>query len=314
MDKGGTPVPVGLVKVEGVFSGSSVIGHQAHVALAGDGTLLQAFCVKVKQAPDEGAPQMGVGVDVAEGLFVHLALVFLGMPFSLGRQAVLPQDGVQLVLGGVGPPAVLRKAHRPGIQAGDFLRGALKIAFAVPAREKIVGNQVGLPFVFHASAERSGRLIVVRGQIAFDGLGGIAAAGVFLVGQVVQLRHCLLGVGKRTAAVLHEFVLQTPETDGRPVALLADQLGQLGFRRVQEAFFLPDVVDQRDLRPDDDALFVAQVIEQIGLGRMGQAHRVGPHFLNQDHVLLVVGFQEGAAQASLGGMPVDAPERVRLAV
>ena len=64
-----------------------------------------------------------------------------------------------------------------------------------------------------------------------------------------------------------------------------NQLGELLFGVFKDGLVAIRQGQQRDLGPDHKACLIAQVIGQVGVLVVGQAHRVGPHPAEQLDVL-----------------------------
>ena len=109
-----------------------------------------------------------------------------------------------------------------------------------------------------------------------------------------------------------DLVGEPPHRDAGMVVILHDQFGHLG-----EGVFPPIVHVHRDigdLGPDNETIFIAEVVEVLGVLVVGQTQRVGPQFLDDGHILL----HHGGSQRVAGALAVlvagDPAQRIAAAV
>ena len=96
------------------------------------------------------------------------------------------------------------------------------------------------------------------------------------------------------------------------IIALGDQLPHL-IQRVLAAtrHMLGDI---GDLRPDDQAVFIAQIIKFLGVLIVGQADGVGPDLPDKSHILPVLFDRQRTAQPGPILMAADAPQRITASV
>ena len=138
------------------------------------------------------------------------------------------------------------------------------------------------------------------------GAGGVEFVAQFVEGAVVFQQFLVDGGGGR------DLVGEPPHRDAGVVVVLHDQFGHLG-----EGVFPPAVHVHRDvgdLGPDDKTVFVAEVVEILGVLVVGQAQRVGAQLFDDGHILL----HHGGGQRAAGALAVlvagDPAQRVAAAV
>ena len=109
-----------------------------------------------------------------------------------------------------------------------------------------------------------------------------------------------------------DLVAQAPEADGGVVVALGDELGHLRHGILPALGHV--LGDVGDLRPDDEATLVAEVIEILVVLVVGQTDGGGTHLADQVDVLGVVLRQQGVAEAHAVLMAADAPQGILPAV
>ena len=109
-----------------------------------------------------------------------------------------------------------------------------------------------------------------------------------------------------------DLVAEAPDRDGGVVVALGDELPHGG------EGVLPPVRhvhgDVGDLRPDHDAVLVAQVVEGLGVLVVCKTHGVGADLPDHGHVCNVVLIGEGVALALPVLVAAHAPEGIKAAV
>lgn len=111
-----------------------------------------------------------------------------------------------------------------------------------------------------------------------------------------------------------QFVKQAPHHDRGVIEILLDQLAQLLFGVVIKRGCVIDLVDQSKFSPDHQAVLVAEVIEIIRVLIVSEADRIGPHFQNEGHVLIMLCLADGPSHIQSILVAVDAVERIRMAI
>ena len=156
----------------------------------------------------------------------------------------------------------------------------------VPAEVAVEGDRVG------DGHER------VRGPE--EARRGCRSARVLLLRERLELLHVRELRGP-AAPPLRELVVEAPQEDRGVVHPLADHLPQLLLAVFAEGggvgVAAHEAVHERDLDPGQEPRAVAQLEEVLGVGVVGEAHRVRPHLEDESDVRLVVGRAEGGALA-----------------
>ena len=221
------------------------------------------------------------------------SLVFLG---------VIPPFGTGGMEGRIGVRPIFRKADHPiGILFMVFVKELVRLVqFAqIPAEIQVVAVDI-----------RDLQDGAVDFQHEHVGHGG-RARFVHPVAQVVQQPMVLQQVVIDGAGG-GDLVGEAPRGDARMVVALGDQLPHLREGVLPAVFHVQG--DIGDLRPDHDAVFIAQIIEFLGMLIVGQAQGVGAQFPDDGHIRRVIGPGQGVALALQILMAADAPQRIAAAV
>ena len=133
------------------------------------------------------------------------------------------------------------------------------------------------------------------------------AGGVHLVAQLVELavvvQHVLFIFGGDG-----DLVGQAPGDNAGVVVVLHDQLFHLADGVLPPGGHV--LGDVGDLRPDDHAVFVAQIVEVLVVLVVGQPDGVGADLPDQGHILLVVGAAQRVADSLAVLMAGNAVQRI----
>ena len=287
MDKGIIRKP-GLVGIEGVLLILAVDGDQALVVLSVLAALRARVRAEVEHIPHMRRPEILTGKELADQGFMIHRLILLGI-IAAFRLGIVPVERLAAVL-----------AHADG-RIGIFLMEAVKPrtvfihAAAVPAEVMIVADHVRNmhDFLIHTAHGDAG-----------DHRG---ARGVQPMHQIVELS--VIADHVRILRAVHgDLVGEAPDRNGRMVIALHDELLHLqsgilvGVRHMAG--------DIRDLRPDDHAALVAQVIEVLVVLIVRQPDRVRADLANQVHVLPVMLRQQRVADLPAVLMAGDAAQRI----
>ena len=87
------------------------------------------------------------------------------------------------------------------------------------------------------------------------------------------------------------FIGKSPDDNGRMVVLLTDKLPHL-----LNGVVIPMVEmlrDIRDLRPHDNPVLIAEIVEIVVLLIMGKTNGIGSDFLDKSYVLFLILFGKG---------------------
>ena len=286
-------VPGGLVEIESVLAQLAIEGDKALLVLAVLAALVPPVGGEVEEVPHVGGPKVRPGLDHLEHVLVIKGLVLLGVVALLGAAAVE---------GGVGIGAILAEADDPfGVLGVIFVKelvGLLQLS-QVPAEIEVIAVDV--------RDLENGALDLQHEDIRHSGQARrIHAVAEFVEGPVVFQQLLVHGAGSS------DLVGEAPDGDGGVVIALGDELPHL----VQGV--LPSVVhvhgDVGDLGPDHDAVFVAEVIELLGVLVVGQTQGVGSQLPDDSHIGLVVLIGEGVALALQVLVAAHAPEGIAAAV
>ena len=248
---------------------------------------------KVEDVPYMGGPHPRTLLDHLQHVLMVDALVALGIVALFGSKRLVLRVGVC---------AVLAQADAPVWELGVVLVKEfvvlLQVAY-IPAKIQVVAVHI---------RNLQKRTVDVQHEYICHGGG---TGGVQLVAQIIQ-RPVVFYQGIIDGAGGSDFVAQAPDGDGRVVIALDDQLFHLG-KSVGPAVFHVHG-DIGDLGPDDDAVFVAQVVKFLGMLVVGQAQGVGPQLPDDLHILLVVLAGQSVAHALAVLVPGATPEGVASAV
>ena len=91
------------------------------------------------------------------------------------------------------------------------------------------------------------------------------------------------------------------------VALEIEYLVHLQRRIFREGGCVGDAIHQREFSRDQDAFFIALLVDVLGMRIVRQSNGPRAHFVDQSHVEVVVGVAERPALVLLVLMAVDAP-------
>ena len=244
------------------------------MVLAVFAALVAGIGAEVEHVPAVGGPDEFPGEELADQFLVVMGLVFLGIVALLGVGGV-PVQGLA---------AVFADAHaHVGVLLVELVEpGAVHVRVAaVPAEIVVEAAKVG-----------DGQVFRVHGAVRKGRQGG-QADGIHLMHQVVEDPVVFQQIGILFA--LHgDLVAQAPHADGGVVIALGHKLGHLADGVFPAAGHV--LGDIGDLRPDDQARLVAQVIEILVVLVMGQPDGGGAHLQDQLHVFFVVFGQQGVAQ------------------
>ena len=281
----------------GVLQVAPVVADQSLVIATGGVALVAVRRGMVEAQPDEAAPQEGPPGDLGRIGFVEQRLVLLGMP----APARLGATRRVFLLDDAGARAELAQADGLFRHAGVQLVGpgadVLELA-VVPAPVAVVGRQVGL---------QRHRMVIRRAAV---GIGG-QPRGILLLGQRMQVGQ--QGADGLVAAV--DLVAHAPDGDRGVMAVLADQLPQLGLDVVAERGGLRHRGVQRDLGPHHQAELVGPLVGVGGVLVVDQAQAGEAHVHQEAQVLVDLrGAHRHAAAGAAGVEVVDAMQRVGLAV
>ena len=109
-----------------------------------------------------------------------------------------------------------------------------------------------------------------------------------------------------------DLIGEAPDRDAGVVIALSDELPHLAER------VLPAILhvhgDVRDLRPDHNAVFIAEIVELLRVLVVGQAQRVRAELPDDGHVRRVILIAQGVALALEILVPAHAAQRVAAAV
>ena len=285
--------PIGLVEIEGILLQFSVEGDKSLVVLSGIASLVPSVRSEVEHVPDMRGPEVGMSFEAFQKVLMVDALVFFRVveAFRLGRMEIghafgtvfgIAKDSLGIEEVEEGNPEVVEE------EEGD-----------IPAKVEVPGDDVG----------QVGRLVEGRAH-------GIAGKGRLPVG-INLVEHVIEAMmeAKHGLAVLvdhGDFVGNAPDDDGRMVVLLIDEfLHLLDGILVAVCEMLGNI---GDFRPDDHALLVAEIIEEIIVLVMGKTDGVGADFLDHGHVLDVVFPGDGVSLSEAVLMPGDATQRVETSI
>ena len=220
-------------------------------------------------------------------------LVFLG---------VIALFGVRGMESGIRVRAVLTEAdHARGVFGVVFVKeliGLLKLA-EIPAKVEVVAVDVG---------DLEDRAVDLQHKhIGHRCQTGLVHAVAELIEQPMVFEQLLVhGAGGCN------LVREAPDRNAGVVVALGDQLAHLVER------VLPPIRhmhrDIGDLGPDDDAVFVAEVIKLLRVLVVGQAQRVRAKLADDGHIGLVILVRQGVALALEILMAADAAQRIAAAV
>ena len=104
------------------------------------------------------------------------------------------------------------------------------------------------------------------------------------------------------------FVAQSPDNDGRMIITLSDQFLHLTQRIVPAVFHVHG--DIGNLRPDNDTVFVTQVIKFIRVLVMCEAQRIGTDLPDDFHIFPMMFDHQRISDAFMVLMAADAPQRI----
>ena len=293
VDEGLPLVPGGLVEIKRVLAQRAVKGHKPLLVFAVLPALVAAVGGKVKEIPHMRRPEIGPRLDHFEHMLVVQRLVFLGIIALFGA------GGVE---GGVGVRTVFGKADDAlGVFRVVFVEkliGLLQLA-QIPAEVEVIAVDVG--------DFQDGAVDLQHEHVRHGGEPrGIHPMAQLVERPVVFQQFLIHGAG------CGDLVRQAPDRDAGMVVTLGDELTHL----VQRV--LPPVVhvhgDVGDLRPDHNAVLVAEIIKVLRVLVVGQAQGVGAQFADDVHVSLVVVIGEGVALALEILVTAHAAERVAAAV
>ena len=86
-----------------------------------------------------------------------------------------------------------------------------------------------------------------------------------------------------------KLVEQAPAKYRRVVVVLAYQLYQLALGGRRKLFVVGSLFHEWYLGPHEHPFAVAQVVEVLGMGIVGKAYAIGSYFLDEFHILAMVG-------------------------
>ena len=286
-------VPGRFVQIKSILLELAVEGDKPFLVFAVLAALVPAVRAEIEQVPHMGGPQPGPRFDHAQHMLVVDALVALGVVALLRRRALIRRVGIG---------AILRKADAAVGEFGVVFVKEVIVLFQltqIPAEVEVVAVDVG-NFEDRAVGVQH-KDIGHRG-----GAGGVECMAQFVEGAVVFQQLFVDGGGSR------DLVGQAPDRDAGVVVILHDQFGHLG-----EGVFPPAVHMHRDigdLGPNDKTVFIAEVVEKLGVLVVGQTQRVGPQFLDDGHILLHHGGGQRGAGALAVLMAGDPAQRIAAAV
>ena len=258
-------VPGSLVQVESVLAQASVKGDQSLLIFAVLAAFVPAIGGEVEQVPYMGGPQIGPCFDHAQHMFMVQRLVFLGVIALFRMLAVEGRIGIGSIFGKADDPIRVFFV----IRIEEFI-GLLQFA-QIPAKIKVVAVDVG---DFQDGA--------VRFQHEYVGHGG-DPGGIQPVAQFVQQPMVFQQIFVHRAGG-GDLVGKPPYGDAGMIIIL----------RVFPAVFHVHG-DIGNLRPHHNAVFIAQIVEFLGMLVMGQAQGVGPDFPDDGHIRRVVCIGQGVA-------------------
>ena len=286
-------VPGGLVEIEGVLAQTSVKGDKSLLVLAVLAALVTPVRGKVEEVPDVRRPKVGALLDHFEHMLMVERLILLG---------VVPLLGMAAVEGGVCVRAVLRKAD-------DALR-VLRVILVkklvrllqlpeVPAEVEIIAVDVG---------DLENRAFDLQHEhVGHGGESGLVHTVAQLVERPVVFQQLLIHSARGG-----DLVTEPPHRDAGVVIALGNEFAHLVER------VLPGVChmhgDIGDLRPDHDAVFIAEIVEFLRVLIVGKAQGVRAKLADDGHVRRVIFIAEGVALALEILVAAYAAKRVASAV
>ena len=164
------------------------------------------------------------------------------------------------------------------------------IGLHIPAEIQVIALQIGNP-------------VHRRGDAAHHHLrGGGGPGGIKPVRQIVERADALL---QRFGFAAHgDLILHTPAIDAGVAFILRDQFRELLLCVFK--FGVDKVRDDRYLRPNQKAHFVACVVEPLILLVMRKANRICPDLADESEILPVLLFRERIAHMIAILMPGNA--------
>ena len=213
-------------------------------------------------------------------------LIALGKVTHFGITRLIADERVRTVLGKA-------DAH-VGVIAVEFFkpREILRDVALIPAEVVVVGADV-------RRLDKGIRRREHRDMRHDRGTGRIEGCGEFLellVGGNDLVRHAAQG----------DLIGERPANNARVVIILRNELFELRenvFAALGHAFG-----DVRDLRPDDEAVLIAQFVEIVVVLIMSKTHGIGAELQNEGDVLLVFAPPDGIAHARPVLMAGDAAQ------
>ena len=239
--------------------------HQSLLILSLLAALVPAVRGKIKQIPDICRPQIRPVLNHSH----HVLMVD-----TLKLLAVITLRRMFRVKLNVGVRAVLRKSDRPfRIQAVILVQETVILIqlSEIPAKIQVVAAEVRDP------DERA--VLFQHKRMRHDRRSGRIHLKAELLQHPVILHQFLCD---RTAG--GDLVGQSPAVNGRVVRGLRDELPHL-VQRILDAL-LHEFCDERNLRPHQNAVLVAEIIKCLRLLIMRKPQRVGANVPDDGHVLL----------------------------
>ena len=293
MDKRRGLIPRRFIKIKGVFSQLAIKGDKAFLIFTVFAAFIPSVGCEIEQIPDVGCPEPGAFFNHLQHMLVIKRLVFFG---------VITFFRVRAVEGRVCVCTVLRES--------DYLAGKSGVIFIekfirlfqltqIPAKIQIIA--VDIRNLQNRTVDFQHEDVCHGGQT-----GGIHPVTEIIEKPVVFQQVVIDGTCCR------DLVGEPPNGNRGVVVTLGDQFTHL----VQCVLAAGRHVhgDIRDLCPDNDAVFVAEIIKLLRMLIMCQTKSVGPKLPNNGHVGCMVFIRKGVALALQILVTADASKRIAATV
>ena len=231
---------------------------------------------EVEEVPDVRCPEIRARFDHAEHMLMIKRLVFLGIVALLRVLGVEGRIGVRAVFGEADDPVGVLGV----VFVEEFVR-LLQLS-QVPAEIEVLAVDIG--------NLQNGAFNLQHKDVGH----GCQARRIEAVAKIVQepmvLQQFLVdGAGGG------DLIAETPDRDAGVIIALGDQ-----FPHLAESI-LPPVCHMRgdigDLGPDNDAVFIAEIVELLCVLIMGQPQGVGAQLPDDGHVGRMVFIRQGVPPA-----------------
>ena len=231
---------------------------------------------KIEHVPDVRRPHVRMTLEALNHELMVLRLIFFGVVVAAGMRAVQVRHALRAVF------AVSEAAVREAEMEEANPQVVQEQTRDIPAQIEVPADDVG---DMCALVERTAHRVASQCR---------KAARIGLVNEVVEdmviVEHVLLVLGRDG-----NLVGNAPADDARMIVVLLNQLLHLADGVFPTVGHM--LADVRNLRPDDHAVFVAQIIEILVVLIVRQTDGVAAQLADECHVLVVHLAGDGVADA-----------------